>query len=114
MLLMGTPYDFSGTDSTGIDCSGFTYRIYHDALNLILPHSCEEQYRLGVAVPKDSLKFGDLVFFNSKNPGPSHVGIYVGDGLIAHASTSSGVVISILASAYYTSHYLGARRILYP
>jgi len=52
------------------------------------------------------------VFFeNIENYGVSHVGIYVGDNRFAHASTSSGVIISDFNMAYYKKRYVGARRV---
>jgi cell wall-associated NlpC family hydrolase len=67
---------------------------------------------MGVEVERDSLQFGDLVFFNTTGRAPSHVGIYIEDYLFAHASVSSGVTISSLESTYYKGRYVGARRIV--
>jgi len=112
MRLAGTRYKFNGIDSTGIDCSGYTAKIFLNTLGIELPRSSEEQYSIGVKVERDSLIFGDLVFFAMHGKSPSHVGIYVSDGLFAHASVSIGVTISILESEYYKRRYLGARRIV--
>ena len=54
---------------------------------------------------------GDLVFFQTVSPGPSHVGIYVGNGQFIHASYSRGVVVSSIDEPYFRDRYLGARRI---
>jgi cell wall-associated NlpC family hydrolase len=113
MSLMGTPYAYSGTDSNGLDCSGFTSLVYLKALGVNLPRSCTEQFGLGNDVGQSQLRFGDLVFFNTEGDSPSHVGIYVGDGLFAHASVSAGVTISVLESTYYRKRYAGARRIVH-
>ncbi|MBI1805747.1 MAG: C40 family peptidase [Ignavibacteria bacterium] len=112
MSLMGTPYDFSGTDSTGIDCSGFTAKIYRDIMGQTLPHSAREQFTVGMSVNRDDLKFGDLVFFNTTGAPASHVGMYVGDGLFAHVSISLGVTISPITNGYYSERYVGARRVI--
>jgi cell wall-associated NlpC family hydrolase len=112
MGLMGTHYRRRGSDSTGFDCSGFAANIFNDALGINLPRSCREQYSAGKAVRRDSLKIGDLVFFKTRKKRPSHVGIYVGDGLFAHASLCMGVTISLMESDYYRKRYLGARRIV--
>jgi len=113
MPYMGIPYVYDGSDSTGFDCSGFTARMYSDILGESIPHSTADQYVMGAAVNRDALQFGDLVFFSIESSSPSHVGIYVGDGLFAHASVSLGVTISMLDSNYYRRYYCGARRIIH-
>jgi len=112
MLLMDAPYAYNGSDSSGFDCSGFTSKIFADVLATTLPHSCRTQFALGHAVDRKNLSFGDLVFFDTGNESPSHVGIYVDDGLFAHASISNGVTLSLLADSYYATRFVGARRIV--
>jgi len=112
MPLMGVPYLYDGSDTTGFDCSGFTAKIYADVLGKALPHSTVEQFDAGEPVDRHALQFGDLVFFAMDRDTPSHVGIYVGDGLFAHASVSLGVTISLMESTYYKKRYCGARRII--
>jgi murein DD-endopeptidase / murein LD-carboxypeptidase len=109
---IGTRYKYGGLKDKGLDCSGFVFRVYMGALNLELPHSSSMQARLGAAVGKSELQFGDLVFFNIRGRGISHVGIYVGEGNFAHASTRLGVVVSSLQEKYYKERYVSARRIL--
>jgi len=111
MSLMGVPYTFNGTDTTGFDCSGFTAAVFASTLQRTLPHSSQGQFTLGAFVDRDSLQFGDLVFFADGGDEPSHVGIYVGDGLFAHASVSLGVTVSLLENSYYKKRYLGSRRL---
>lgn len=111
LIMLGVPYAYGGEDENGIDCSAFTRRIYNNALERNLPRTSEEQIREGEKVQKNSLHFGDLVFFNTNGTIPSHVGIFLEDDLFAHASESFGVTISSLQSSYYNSRYVGARRI---
>ena len=67
----------------------------------------------GVAVDKADLQPGDLVFFSTNGSYPTHVGLYIGDGNIVHASTpQDGVKISSLNTSYYIQNYFAARRIL--
>jgi cell wall-associated NlpC family hydrolase len=109
---LGAPYEYGGNGKNGIDCSGFTSQVYQKAAHLSLPRSAREQFKMGVEVERDSLQFGDLVFFNTTGRAPSHVGIYIEDYLFAHASVSSGVTISSLESTYYKGRYVGARRVV--
>ena len=115
--LLGIRYRYGGTDATrGLDCSAFTGTIYSRALGIRLPRSSNQQYREGKTIKRDELKIGDLVFFKTRRRRApvSHVGIYIGQSLFAHASTKYGVVISSLEHPYYNRTYVGARRLLEP
>ncbi len=111
---MGTPYAYGGTSSDGIDCSGYTMQVYKASLGKMLPRSSAQQAQTGTPVGFSELKFGDLLFFDTTGDPNSHVGIYLGDDLFAHASVSLGVTISSLESSYYKKRYAGARRIVGP
>ena len=108
---MNTPYKFGGNSIDGIDCSAFTQTVYNSC-SLKIPRSAKEQFTQGTIVEKkDDLKFGDLVFFNTrKNVKPGHVGIYIGDNLFVHAS-KKGVIVTPLSHDYYDKRYMGGRRI---
>jgi cell wall-associated NlpC family hydrolase len=112
MSKMGIPYDFSGMDNDGMDCSGFISVIFQEAAAKSLPRASDDQFGVGIAVDRSELQFGDLVFFNTTGRVPSHVGIYVGDGLFAHASLSLGVTVSFMSQEYYRQRYVGARRVI--
>jgi cell wall-associated NlpC family hydrolase len=109
---MGVSYVHGGASAEGMDCSGYTMTVYRDAVGRQLPRTSSEQSKLGGHVDFQDLKFGDLVFFNTTGESASHVGIYLGDDLFAHASVSLGVTISSLQSSYFKEHYETARRIL--
>jgi NlpC/P60 family len=110
---LDTPYKYGGTDRSGIDCSAFTQLLFKNVLSTNLERSARLQFNEGEVISdKNNLKFGDLVFFNTRHRvKPGHVGIYIGDNLFAHASSSKGVTISSLDLSYYASRFMGARRI---
>ncbi len=108
---LDTPYKYGGSSGKGIDCSAFTLQVYKNSLDLDLPRSAREQYQSGEKVTKDDLKFGDLVFFNTRRRSrPGHVGIYLGENQFVHASRKLGVTVSSLDEDYYKKRYMGARR----
>lgn len=109
---LGVRYTFGGNDKDGIDCSGFACQVYKKGAKTTLPRSAVEQFRAGVPVSLDELRFGDLVFFNTTGESPSHVGIYLEDDVFAHASVVEGVTLSSLQSTYYKKRFVGARRVL--
>ena len=110
--LLGIPYVWGGTTTKGFDCSGFVQYVLKQN-GISMPRTTTEQYQIGTYVTKSDLLPGDLVFLqNTYRAGISHVGIYIGDGKMIHASSSKGVVISDLSSSYYTQHYYGSRRVV--
>lgn len=107
---LGTRYLFGGTSKSGIDCSAFTRTVYR-SIGFGLPRTAAMQWEVGDAVDREELQFGDLVFFNTRSAvWVSHVGMYLGNDLFAHASSRNGVTVSSLNSDYYSSHYIGGRR----
>lgn len=107
---LGTPYLMGGTTRRAIDCSAFTQNVYR-AHGIKLPRTADIQYNVGNKVPRGQEQPGDLVFFETYLPGPSHVGIYLGNGKFIHASSSRGVTITPLSSYYFGPRYLGAKRV---
>lgn len=112
---LGVPYKWGGTTRDGMDCSALTRAVYRETYGVELPRTSRQMYRLGKSVAgRKGLRTGDLVFFriDTSGPGVSHVGIYMGDGQFAHASSSRGGVIDPLSNPYFTKRYVGARRVL--
>lgn len=109
---IGKPYSWGGTSpDTGFDCSGLVQYIARQ-LGVELPRTSQELFTAGVTVAKADLQPGDLVFFTTYEAGPSHVGVYVGDGKFVSAETSgSGVQEKLLSAEWWAPRYLGARRV---
>ncbi|MGY3187911.1 C40 family peptidase [Lysinibacillus sp. TE18511] len=108
---LGIPYVYGGTTTKGLDCSGFTSKVFAD-LGIKLNRTSSSQYEQGTAVAKDDLQVGDLLFFNTSGKGVSHVSIYTGDGKMIHSQTGKGVSYSDVNDPYYWgSRYIGAKRV---
>ncbi len=105
---IGTPYVWGGDSPSGFDCSGFIQYVYQTQ-DITIPRTVSEIWNF--AQPVDSPSVGDLVFFETYQPGPSHLGIYLGDGKFIHAGSSRGVEISELKTSYWEQRYLGAKKI---
>jgi len=110
---LDTPYRYGGTSPNGIDCSAFTGAVFKNSLQIDLPRSSSDQFTVGRRISdQDDLKFGDLVFFQTRRRRSiSHVGIYLGNRFFAHASSSQGVIVSSLDETYYKKRYVGAKRV---
>ena len=109
---MGVPYAWGGISPGGFDCSGFVYYVY-SRYGVSLPRVADEQYEFGQRVSVTDIQPGDLVFYSTYTPGPSHVGIYIGNGQFVHASSAAEqVTITAMSKAYYKERFLGAFRIV--
>jgi cell wall-associated NlpC family hydrolase len=109
----GTPYDWGGDSKQGVDCSGFVQHVYEDAFAYGLPRVTETQLQSGPSVARDQIRPGDLVFFRPEGE-YNHVGVYLGKGTFAHASSSNGVTKTPLEKDYWDRYYWTARRPLTP
>ena len=96
---VGDAYVYGAAGPDAFDCSGLTMMAWAQA-GVALPHSSSAQYSSGPQVAFSDLQPGDLVFYYSPI---SHVGIYIGNGMIVHAANpSTGVVVSSVSSMPYS------------
>jgi peptidoglycan DL-endopeptidase CwlO len=107
MQYLGIPYRWGGSSpSTGFDCSGFVMYVY-SKVGVSLPHNAAMQYGYGSPVSFANLAPGDLVFFN----GLGHNGIYIGGGQFIHSPHTGDVVKISSMSGWYSSTFVGGRRL---
>jgi Cell wall-associated hydrolases (invasion-associated proteins) len=108
---IGVPYEWGGESPTlGFDCSGFVQYVFTQN-GITLPRVSSDQYSVGKPVNFANLQPGDLVFFSIGNNGiVDHDGIYIGNNQFINASSSKGVTIYQLGP-YWTSVYIGAKRV---
>ena len=113
---LGKPYVWGAQGPNSFDCSGFTYYVFKNKAGIVLPRTSSAQSKYGTYVSKSNLKAGDLVFFdtNGANDGNvSHVGMYIGNGQMIHASYGQKkIVIANFNDSYYQNAYVNARRVL--
>ena len=106
---IGTPYRFGGTTKSGVDCSAFVQNVYK-SIGINLPRTSRDQYSFTRRISRENLEVGDLVFFK-RSTRISHVGIYIGNNHMIHASTSRGVIRESLDRDYLQNTLAGYGRI---
>jgi D-gamma-glutamyl-meso-diaminopimelic acid endopeptidase CwlS len=112
---LGVRFVWGAASPRGMDCSGLVYLVFSRFEPSLGRVRSEDYYRTAKPVEPHAILPGDLVFFTTDNPGPSHVGIFVGEGKFIHASsTGSDVTISSLDDPNYGPGFLGVRRIVNP
>lgn len=110
---LGVKYKVGGNTKNGIDCSGFSKKLYETLFNINIPRTAQLQYKFTDRVPKNELCTGDLVFFKTKTRTTWHVGIYITNGFFIHsANHKTGVKINSLYEDYYMRTYLSGGRII--
>ncbi|MEU4893571.1 NlpC/P60 family protein [Streptomyces sp. NPDC044780] len=85
---LGKPYVWGATGPSSFDCSGLTQAAWKSA-GISLPRTTWDQVKIGTRVSTSQLQPGDLVFFYDDI---SHVGLYIGDGMMIHAPKPGDVV----------------------
>ncbi len=108
---IGTPYVWGGATHQGIDCSALTQNSYGEN-RVKIPRVSRDQWKTGSKT--ETLREGDLIFFNTMGAGVSHVAMVVDakNGKFIHASSSKGVMVAALDAKWFSQRYLGARRVV--
>lgn len=106
---LGVKYSFGGSSRDGVDCSGFVQQVYR-VIGENLPRTSRQQHEYSELVEFTQKKSGDLLFFR-KNKAINHVGIYIGNGYMIHASTSSGVVVQSIYDSYFINNLAAVGRL---
>lgn len=109
--LIGIGYRFGGKNpQAGLDCSGMVSYVYRQAAGMNVSGSAADIARRGKEIDRQSLRPGDLVFFNTMNKPFSHVAIYIGENRFVHAPSTNGKIrIDRLDNRYYAQRYQMAR-----
>ncbi len=109
---LNTPYCYSGETAKGIDCSGFSNKIYQTVYGKTLDGGSRDIFTKVKPINIKLAQEGDLLFFKIWKGQISHVGIYLQGRKFAHATTQAGVIISDLDEAYYKKYFYKAGRLL--
>ena len=112
--LRGISYRLGGEDpASGFDCSGFVRYVFAQH-QVAMPRTVVEQFASAQDVAPDDVAAGDLLFFSTIGPGPTHVGIALGplaQGEFVHAPGTGGAVrIERFDTPYWRARWVGAKR----
>lgn len=110
LSMRGHPYRYGGSDPSGFDCSGLVAYAARGA-GISVPRTAADQWQTGVAVDREALQAGDLVFMRLEKE--LHVGIMTGPDVFVHAPSSGGHVrVDLLDARPYREGFIGGRRIV--
>lgn len=110
---LGKNYVWGATGPSGYDCSGFTSSIMNDVGVKTTRTASDQFYSADNKIEIEDLRLGDLVFFKNtgSRSGITHVGLYIGDGLMVHASqTYNSIKTENVFGGYFSGKYAGAAR----
>lgn len=111
-----TPYKYAGVSKDGVDCSGFVQRLLADVYNFkIVRKSSASFYKQNTDHynNRHALSEGDVVFFQTGSGNDiTHMGLYVGNRMFVHASSTYGVSIASLDNQYWQPKFAGAGSVI--
>lgn len=109
---LGTPYVWGGEKPGGFDCSGLVQYLWQRQ-GVKVPRTSQEQFKVGRKINSlAGLRPGDSVFFHDTGGGPTHMGLFIGNGQFLHAPHTGDVVkISRITDPYYKQSFAGGRRV---
>lgn len=92
--LIGVPYVYTGMSTSGFDCSGYVAYVYAHYYNYYLPHQSNSISKLGTPVAQADIMIGDVICYDYSGDGVvDHVGLYIGNGQLVHASSRLDKVV---------------------
>ncbi|MBN1891794.1 MAG: C40 family peptidase [Clostridiales bacterium] len=92
--LIGVPYVFAGMSLSGMDCSGYVGYVYANYYHITLNRSSYDIAKQGTPVSESEIKVGDVICYDYDGNGVvDHVALYIGGGMIVHASSRNGKVV---------------------
>lgn len=107
----GVTYKWGGNDKNGVDCSGFTKKLYSSVYHVEIKRTVASLRESTKNFKKQrKLREGDLVYFREAHD-PSHVGVYLKNGFFIHSSKGKGVHINNLNESYWKKIYLGGGKV---
>jgi probable lipoprotein NlpC len=108
----GTPYKYGGQNKDGVDCSGLVQTLEQEVYGINIPRTTSLQVTVIKRKYEEELQEGDLVFFDFEGGKFNHVGVYLQNGYLVHASSSKGVIIVRLHDPSMYSHFSRAGSVL--
>jgi cell wall-associated NlpC family hydrolase len=109
--MLGAPYRAGGALPDGFDCSGLVNYVFARH-GVGVPRDVKGLAAVGRTVSRADVREGDLLFFTTTGPGPTHVAISVDHDRFIHAPKSGATVrIESLRSTYWASRFLFGRRL---